>query len=134
MFVLISKMIRIAVLVSKGKNIFCIMQVSGNALVIYLKGIGEDKNVREKEYFWSRVIRPDTKSDYQFSFFFRLLGLERASLLLCIGSICILVVLIFGIILCRLDMSAGNSKLSFDHYFNRSIILERRSVRQYIEN
>ncbi len=30
------------------------MQVSSNAVVTYLKGIGEDKNVREKEYFQSR--------------------------------------------------------------------------------
>ena len=39
-----------------------------------------------------------------------LLGFERASRLLLIGGGCLLIVFIFGIILCRLDISAGNSK------------------------
>jgi hypothetical protein len=41
---------------------------------------------------------------------FLLLGFDKAALLLGIGSVCILLVLVFGIILCRLDMSAGRSK------------------------
>ncbi len=38
------------------------------------------------------------------------LGFEKATILLVVGSSCILLVLICGIILCRLDMSSSNSK------------------------
>jgi len=37
-------------------------------------------------------------------------GFEKAQRLLAIGGGCLLIVFIFGIILCRLDISAGRSK------------------------
>jgi hypothetical protein len=43
-------------------------------------------------------------------FIFFLSGFEKASLLFYIGGGCLILVLIFGIILCRLDISAGKSK------------------------
>jgi hypothetical protein len=37
-------------------------------------------------------------------------GFEKAQRLLLIGGGCLLIVFIFGVILCRLDISAGKSK------------------------
>ena len=37
-------------------------------------------------------------------------GFEKAKLLLLVGSGCLVIVFIFGMILCSLDISAGNSK------------------------
>lgn len=39
-----------------------------------------------------------------------LIGFEKASRLLAVGGGCLLLVLIFGIILCRLDISAGRKR------------------------
>lgn len=39
-------------------------------------------------------------------------GFEEAQRLLLIGGGCLIIVLIFGFILCRLDISAGNSTYS----------------------
>ncbi|CAF1495976.1 unnamed protein product [Rotaria magnacalcarata] len=39
-----------------------------------------------------------------------MIGFEKASRLLMVGGGCLLIVLIFGIILCRLDISAGRKR------------------------
>ncbi|CAF0803911.1 unnamed protein product [Rotaria sordida] len=39
-----------------------------------------------------------------------IIGFDKASRLLIAGCSCLLIVLIFGIILCRLDMSAGRKR------------------------
>jgi len=41
-----------------------------------------------------------------------LLGLDKAQRLLMIGAGCLIIVFIFGVILCRLDISAGKRKTS----------------------
>lgn len=42
--------------------------------------------------------------------YFLSLGFDKASRLLMVGGGCLLIVFIFGMILCRLDISAGKSK------------------------
>ena len=44
------------------------------------------------------------------------LGFEKAKYLLLIGGGCLIIVFIFGVILCRLDISAGKSKNSLEYF------------------
>jgi hypothetical protein len=57
-------------------------------------------------------------------------GFEKAQRLLLVGGGCLLIVFLFGIILCRLDISAGKSKKIFfviSFYFTFFLIIERRA-------
>jgi len=81
--------------------------------VYFCSHLSDKKNLSLRNIFFQlRISNENLTLVYILFLLPLLLGLDKAQRLLMIGAGCLIIVFIFGVILCRLDISAGKRKTS----------------------